>query len=321
MKKVGFGVIGLGRHGTRYAEHILNDIPDAGLVAVSRRNEEAGSAYAGGRGIAYYRDYRRLIRDDRIEAVVIVATPNLNREIAVQAARAGKHVLVEKPFAFSVKDADIMIKEAEKSRIKLMVAQTLRYNPVLVEMKKRKEEIGPLHTIIASQRYESLERGWKREKKIAGGGNIFDLGVHVFDLIRWISGGEVKSVYCETDHIVNPDLEDSFVAVLALKSGIKCVVDSCRYTKSRSGRIELVGEEEQLIGDFVHGSLLRLCGQEMLPVRVPEDIPTVKGVLQDFCDSIIHDTVPPITGFEGLKTVQIAEACYLSAKTGKTVSL
>ena len=62
MKRVGFGVIGLGRHGTRYAEHILNDIPDAGLVAVSRRNEEAGSAYAGERGIAYYRDYGRLIR-------------------------------------------------------------------------------------------------------------------------------------------------------------------------------------------------------------------------------------------------------------------
>jgi predicted dehydrogenase len=321
MKKVGFGVIGLGRHGTRYAEHILNDIPDARLVAVSRRNEEAGSVYAGEKGVAYYRDYRELIGDGRIEAVVVVATPNLNREIAIEAAKAGKHVLVEKPFAFSVKDAEIIIKEAEKHRIKLMVAQTLRYNPVLVEMKKRKEEIGPLHTIIASQRYESLERGWKRERNIAGGGNIFDLGVHMFDFIRWISGEEIKSVYCETDHIMNPDIEDSFVAVLGLKNGMKCVIDSCRYTKSRSGRIELVGEEGQLIGDFVHSSLFRLHGQEMLPVHVPGDIPTVKNILQDFCGSIIHDTVPPITGFDGLKTVQIAEACYLSAKTGKTVSL
>jgi predicted dehydrogenase len=321
MRRVSLGIIGLGRHGTRYAGHILSDINNGKLVAVCRRNEKEGKAFAEEKGVRFYKDYPGLIKDSEVEAVVIVTTPNMNCEIATLAAREGKHILLEKPFAVNAKEAGAIIKEAKKSNIRLMAGQTLRYNPVVREMKKRKDEIGPIHTISMNQRYEAFDKEWAMDAEIAGGGNILHLGVHIFDAMRWFTGDEVKTVYCETANIFTPRLEDSFVAVLRLTKGTKCLVDSCRYTESRSGRIELVGEKGQLIGDFVHNSLFMIKGREMVPVPVPEDTPTIKDVLEDFCGSIINDAVPPITGEDGLKTIEIADACYLSARKKREISL
>lgn len=321
MKKVGLGIIGLGRHGMRYAGHVLNDIENGRLVAVCRRNEKEGKAFAEEKGVRFYKDYPALIKDNEVEAVVIVTTPNMNGEIAGLAAKEGKHILLEKPFAVNAKEARAIIKEAKKSNVRLMAGQTLRYNPVLREMEKRKEEIGPVHFISMNQRYEAFDKKWAEDKKIAGGGNILHLGVHIFDAMRWFTGDEVKTVYCETAGIFTKGLEDSFTAVLHLTKGTECLVDSCRYTDSRSGRIELVGEKGQLIGDFVHNSLFMIKGREMAPLPVAEDTPTIKDVLKDFCDAIVNDAEPPITGEDGLKTIEIADACYLSAKKGKAVCL
>jgi len=321
MRKVNLGLIGLGRHGIRYANHILKDTKNGRLVAICRRKEAQGKAFAKEKDIKFYNQYRELLKDKDIEAVIIVTTPNMNLDISIESIKAKKHILIEKPFATNLKDAKTIIEEAERETIKLMVAQTLRYNPVISEIKKRKEEIGSIHTISVSQRYESLDREWQREVKVAGGGNVLHLGVHIFDFIRWITGDEVKRVYCETANIFNPELEDSFVAAFNLNKGIKCVIDSCRYTDSRSGRIELVGENGQLIGDFVHYSLAKIKGNEMIPIPTSGDIPTIKKILEDFCDSIVNDRNPPITGYDGLKTIEIADGCYRSARKGKAVYL
>lgn len=321
MRKVNLGLIGLGRHGIRYANHILKDIKNGRLVAICRRKEAPGRVFAKEKNIRFYSQYTELLKDKGIEAVIIVTTPNMNLDISIESVKAKKHILIEKPFAINLKDAKTIIKEVGKEKIKLMVAQTLRYNPVVSEINKRKEEIGPIHTITISQRYESLDREWQREIKVAGGGNVLHLGVHIFDFIRWITRDEVKRVYCETANIFNPELEDSFVATFNLNNGIKCVIDSCRYTDSRSGRIELVGENGQLIGDFIHYSLAKIKGNEMIKIPVLKDIPTIKNILEDFCGSIINDKNPPISAYDGLKTIEIADGCYRSAREGKAVYL
>ena len=136
MRQVGLGIIGLGRHGMRYAGHILDDIDNARLAAVCRRNEKEGSAFAEEKGVRFYKDYQGLIKDGEVEAIVIVTTPNMNGEIAAFAAKEKKHILIEKPFAVNAKEARAIIKEAKKNNISLMAGQTLRYNPVVREMKK-----------------------------------------------------------------------------------------------------------------------------------------------------------------------------------------
>jgi predicted dehydrogenase len=151
---------------------------------------------------------------------------------------------------------------------------------------------------------------------------ILHTGVHIFDLVRFFSGDEVRRVYCETDRIMYEELEDSFVATLRLrKSKIRCVVDAARYTEGRSGRIELVGERGQLVGDHVHGYGLLIRGRQPVPLDVPAAVNTVEESLKAFVQTLLHDEEPPISAVDGLLTLEIAEACYHSASSGASVDL
>jgi predicted dinucleotide-utilizing enzyme len=102
---LGIGLIGLGRHGSRYARHLLNDVPEGRLTAVCRRHIHEGSGLPAGSTAACYADYRELIADSRVDAVVIVTPPALNREISLAVAAAGKPFLIEKPLAPTLDDA------------------------------------------------------------------------------------------------------------------------------------------------------------------------------------------------------------------------
>ena len=127
-----------------------------------------------------------------------------------------------------------------------MVAHTLRFNTVVQALEQHLDEIGAIHTISMSQRLEPPEHDWLDDFARAGGGVILSTGIHLFDLLRYLSGDEVRHVYCEVARILYEELEDSFVATMGLRhSKIQCVLDGARYTGGRSGRIELVGETQQ----------------------------------------------------------------------------
>jgi predicted dehydrogenase len=203
-----------------------------------------------------------------------------------------------------------------------MVSQTLRFNSVVRTLEHHLDELGPIHTISINQRLEPSEREWSDNFAAAGGGVILHTGVHIFDLVRFFSGDEVRRVYCETDRIMYEELEDSFVATLRLrKSKIRCVVDAARYTEGRSGRIELVGERGQLVGDHVHGYGLLIRGRQPVPLDVPAAVNTVEESLKAFVQTLLHDEEPPISAVDGLLTLEIAEACYHSASSGASVEL
>ena len=96
---LGIGLIGLGHHGSRYARHVLADLPDARLAAVSRRRSDQGHGLALARAVPCYATYHELIADPHVEAVVVVTPPALNRDICLSVARAKKALLIEKPLA------------------------------------------------------------------------------------------------------------------------------------------------------------------------------------------------------------------------------
>src|SRR5262245_21203060 len=131
MKTVRIGLIGVGKHGSRYARHIVEDIPQAELTAVCRRDRQAGDKLATTHGCAYYADYRHLLADTRIDAIVVVVPPALHGEIVVAACQAGKHILIEKPFAVSVAEARRLRDFMAASNVRCMVAHTLRFNTIV----------------------------------------------------------------------------------------------------------------------------------------------------------------------------------------------
>ena len=322
MSTIRFGLIGLGIHGQRYARHIMQDINGAELYAVCRQDPAQGEAFARAHNVRYYREYLDLLSDPQVDAVVVVTPPVLHERICTTAVLAGKPVLVEKPLAHNTREGINIVEAVARSGTVLMVSQTLRFNSVVRTLEHHLDELGPIHTISINQRLEPSEREWSDNFAAAGGGVILHTGVHIFDLVRFFSGDEVRRVYCETDRIMYEELEDSFVATLRLrKSKIRCVVDAARYTEGRSGRIELVGERGQLVGDHVHGYGLLIRGRQPVPLDVPAPVNTVEESLKAFMQTLLHDEEPPISAVDGLLTLEIAEACYHSASSGASVEL
>jgi len=315
---VRFGLIGLGLHGNRYAGHLSADVPGARLVAVCRRDRKAGETWAAAEGVRYHADYRDLLADPGVDTVAVVTTPNLHLEIVRAAVSSGKHVLVEKPLAVDGAAAAQIAGAVEGSGITVMVAHTLRWNSVVRTLRRHVETIAPLHTVSLSQRMEPSRLPWQADPAIAGGGNILHTGVHLFDLLRLLTGEEVEGVSCETHRVRNPGLEDAFGALMRLSSGRTiALVDSSKATRSRSGRIELVGERGQLVGDHVHGFALRISGYERIDLLPPPPVPTVRETLRAFVQALRKGEPPPVTVVDGMRAVEIADACYRSAAEGR----
>jgi predicted dehydrogenase len=322
MTTVRFGLIGLGMHGQRYARHLMHDVDGAELYAVCRQDPARGAAFAREHNVRYYREYLDVLSDPKVDAVVVVTPPHLHERICTTALSAGKAVLVEKPLACNTREAINIVEAVSRSGGLLMVNHTLRYNSVVRALEEHIDEIGAIHTISMCQRLEPAEREWMDDFSLAGGGAILHTGVHMFDLLRYLSGDEVRRVYCETDRIFYEELEDMFVATLRLRhSKIRCVIDAARYTGGRSGRIEIVGEQGQLMGDHVHGYGMIIRGRQPIPIEVPPPVNTIEQALEAFLHAFVHDEAPPISVLDGFQSVEIAEACYYSASSGDAVDI
>jgi predicted dehydrogenase len=317
---VSFGLIGLGVHGVRYAAHLLEDVPGARLVAVCRRDRKAGAAWAAQRSVRYHADPDALLADPGVDAVAVVTTPDLHPGLIERAAAEGKHVLVEKPLAVNGAEAARIARAVEGRGITVMVAQTLRFNSVVRTLGAHVASIAPLHAVSLSQRMEPGRLAWQADPAVAGGGNILHTGIHLFDLLRHLTGEEVDRVSCVTARVINPGLEDSFGAVMRLSSGRTiALVEGSKATRSRSGRIELAGEGGQLVGDHVQGCALRVSGYERADLSPPAPVPTVRETLRAFLEALHAGGPPPITVNDGMRAVEIADACYRSAAEGRPV--
>lgn len=317
MTPLRIGLIGAGKHGSRYAKHIAEDIPNARLIAVCRRQRQEGEQLAAAYDCAYYTNFHDLMTDAHVDAVVVVVPPALHGAIVDAACQAKKHLLVEKPFAISVAEAQRMRERIAASGVRCMVAHTLRFNAVVQAIKAQIHEIAPLHSIYLSQRFEPSALTWIDRKADSGGGIVLHTGVHSFDLLHFLSGYEVTQVWCQTSQVVTRETEDNFVMTGALSDPLlKGVVIGSRSTFSRSGLIELSGEKGQLIGDHTHGFAYMIKGLERKELTVAPPTPTVRETMKAFVDGLQQDAPFPINVSDGFRAVAIAEACYQSAASG-----
>lgn len=322
MAVIRFGLIGMGRHGMRYAQHLMRDIKGAQLYAVCRQDPLRGTTFAREHNVRYYREYLDLLGDPQVDAVAVVTQPRLHERICSTALAAGKAVLVEKPMACTTREGINIVEAASGANRLLMVAHTLRFNNVVQALEQHIDEIGSIHTISMSQRLEPPENDWMDDAAVAGGGAVLHTGIHLFDLLRFLSGDEVRQVYCELTRIFYEEQEDAMSAIMRLRqSKIHCVLDVARYTGGRSGRIELVGEGGQLMGEFEHGYAMIIRGRRATPLDLAPPVHTIVGVLNAFVQAFQEDTEPPVSALDGYRAVEIAEACYESASAKESVEI
>jgi predicted dehydrogenase len=315
------GLIGAGKHGSRYVKHLTEDVAGVELVALCRRDPDRGRKQASAVGAAYHADYRDLIAAPGVDAVVAAVPPILHADIAAHACRAGKALLLEKPLAATLADARHIRDLVEAAGIRCMVAQTLRFNTVVRALVDRLDEIRPLVSIYLSQRFEPSSLGWLDRRAESGGGVALHTGVHSFDLLRLFSGREVEDVSCETWRVLTRETEDNVVMTCRLGGGVRGAVMISRSTRSRAGLIELCGAGGQLVGDHALGFAHRITGWQREPIALPPLAPTVREALSAFVSALRSGHPFPVTVDDGLRAVAVVDACYRSARTGDRVTV
>ncbi|MFH1216123.1 MAG: Gfo/Idh/MocA family oxidoreductase [Pseudomonadota bacterium] len=315
------GIIGTGIHGSRYARHIVNDLPEQlKLTAISRRGEE-GKEQAEGWLTSYYADWPDLIRDPEVEAVIAVTPPVLNVEIARCCVLEKKPLLMEKPLAMDYRSGAGIVAMFGEAGLSLTVGQTLRYNTVIRALRRSLGRVGRLVGFSASHRLEPSNHSWQANPAIAGGGVILQTAVHMFDALRFITGCEVKRVRASMFRVHNPGLEDLFTAQLEMENGVVGVVNGAKAGRGRSGRYEFVGIDGELHGDQIHGQLDFICGGRREALGHPPLGGTIVPLLADWHSFLSGRATNPVSGEEGLAALAVCEACVLSATRDHWVAM
>jgi myo-inositol 2-dehydrogenase/D-chiro-inositol 1-dehydrogenase len=315
------GLAGLGAHGSRYARHLLaGDVPGAQLTVVCRSDEKKGQAFASDHGLAFVAHAEDLAAHPEVDAVVISLPPCHHPRVATACLENQRPVLVEKPMAPDAASARSVVECVERTGTPLMVGQTLRLDTVIRRLRDEREGLGPLRTLYINQRFEPADRSWIDTPGC--GGLFLNTGIHGFDLLRWLTGAEPISVYAEAGRAITRDTEDQFAAIVRMEpGGIIAVVDNARSSRSRSGRIELIGESAQIWGDHIHRTLVRVSGRDTTDLGPVEDAPTVPLLLNRFVTALACSVAPEITARDGLAAVELVEAATLSAREGRRVTI
>jgi predicted dehydrogenase len=312
MRRLRVGLIGAGKHGQRYLKHVRDDVPELTLRALCRKDAAAGREQADALGARFHDDWRTLVADPEVDAVIAVVPPVLHPDIAAAVASAGKALLVEKPLATTGADAVRVVRTL--AGVPALVAHTLRWNAVVDAMRERLPGLGTLRALVLNQRFEPSRLGWLDDPAIAGGGIVLHTGVHSFDLVRHLTGREVTRVWCRTSRAHTMRTEDNFLAQLELEGAPTLVaVGGSRSTAGRSGLIDAAGDAGQLVGDHALHTLYGVRGLERTPIALPAPTPTVREALRAFAALVLDGTPPRVRLEDGARAVQIAEACRRSA--------
>ncbi|MFT5040498.1 MAG: putative dehydrogenase [Hyphomicrobiaceae bacterium] len=319
MSELGLGIVGVGRHGSRYARHAVNDVDGVTLRAIAQRNPEAGQALATELGCDWHADPYELIARPDIDAVVLVTIPSLLPDLIAAAAAHGKALLVEKPIAPNLEAGLAVLKLVEDASLYAVAGHTLRMNSLCLAMREAARGLGRIDTIIFSQRFPpALELDWLDDPARSGGGNILHTGVHCFDLIPFLTGLVPTQVACRMASVYTQHTEDTFTSTLSLGDGKALASVACsRTTASRNGLIEISGEHGQIVGDHVLGTLYRLDGNGRHELPVPAPVYTTRALLERFVADLNAGAAPHIPLRAGLAAIAVADACYRSAASGK----
>ncbi|MGI6656994.1 MAG: Gfo/Idh/MocA family protein [Desulfobulbus sp.] len=312
-RPIRIGLIGTGKHGSRYANHLVRDIKGAQLTAICRRDRARGEAQAGDWGCRWFGDWRALVEDPEVDCVIAATPPAHNGEIGAACARAGKPLLMEKPLAVSVREAEALVEHFDRAGVGLTVGQTLRYNPVIRLLREQLPTIAPLCGLTANQRLEPATLAWLDVPELAGAGVTLHTAIHVFDAVRWITGQEIVRVAARIRCVQSRCLEDQLVALFELGNGVLGSLECSKTGHARSGRFELTGEGGQLWGDQVHHVCERVRQMERTVLDPGKRVYALVPLLRDWLAFLRGKGENPVPAGDGLAAVRVCSACLRSA--------
>ncbi|MDF0650132.1 MAG: Gfo/Idh/MocA family oxidoreductase [Nitrospira sp.] len=321
--RIGVGLIGVGRHGLRYAQHIVRDLPTASLSAVCRRHPEQGFEIPGAPSVKVYGEAASLITDPMVDVVIAVTPPIFSLEICRLAAQARKPMLIEKPLGATLADACASVAVAREAAVPLMTAQTLRFDKTIQHMKLLQSYIGRSQQLNVMFHIEVRNTASDHADGYGKRGALLEIGIHVLDLVRFMTGEEVRDVRCTMDRHPPSAPEMTASVHLTTIGGTTCRIEVARVLGSRAGRAVWIGSQGRVEADWMQRRIRCVddTGVETMNAEPPPS-QTVLATLTAFLQAVTNNSSMPITGEDGCRAVEIAEACYRSAQAGgKPVTL
>lgn len=348
MKKVRFGVLGAGGIADRRTLPGMLLAEHAEIVAVMEIDpavaEKLREKYGAKRA---YTDEKALIADPEIDAVYIASPISCHARQAKLAADAGKHILIEKPLAMTSEEGEAVVAYCREKGVKMAAGLMMRFGAYVMAMKKAIAEgkIGDVVSCFAHFTcwFPDMPGVWRQSKATAGGGALMDMGVHCIDLIRYVTGQEVRQIAAMHDTMTfHYDVEDSSVVLLRLENGTLATVQSNFNIPDDASlwRLEFFGTKGRLAGNGVIG---QIDGGTVDAVFI-EDVGGYNAEqgheggteaaqldvefgnmytreIESFCLSILEGKPLEVPAEEAIKAQKIIEAAYRANNEGRVIDL
>jgi predicted dehydrogenase len=334
-KTVGFALVGIGTLTMGQLLPAFSKCKIARPVALVSGHPDKANAQARQYGIdpknIYNYENFDSIKDNPAVDVVYVVLPNgMHAEYTIRAAKAGKHVLCEKPMANSVADCQAMIDACNAAKRKLMIGYRLHYEPLTrkaIELARSADAVGTIKQITAEGGFNIGDpTQWRLNRKLAGGGSLMDIGIYALNAVRYLSGQEPSEVsavsYATPDDPRFKEVEETIAFELRFNSGI---VASCLSSYGFGcNRFRVYGTKGQFESEpflsYQGNHLWQIRGGERQELQI-EPANHFASEMDDFARRILSDERPLTPGEEGLQDVKLMMAIYESARTGKVVKI
>ncbi len=310
------GVVGVGMMGQHHVR-VYSELAKEGkveLVGIADANFERAKELARKYGTIPYADYRELAKEG-LDAVDIAVPTSLHREVALEFINRGTGVLVEKPIADTIENAKAIIKAAEEKGVTLMVGHIERFNPAVLKLREliEREELGKVVTI-------SAKRVGPMAARIRDVGIIIDLGVHDIDVISYLFGERVRTVYARAGNVLHPaGVEDHALITLGFEDGTG-IVETNWLTPHKTRTLNVVGTGGIAYLDYIEQSL-KLYNNEWIKEAKIERKEPLRNEIEHFIECVEKGKKPIVDGEAGLHALKVALLAQESAKTGKVLEV
>jgi len=315
LKAAAIGVGSMGKNHARVLREMENEVE---LVAVSDTNAGIAGTIGKRLGVADYADYVEMVERLQPDLVTLAVPTSLHCEIGCDLLERGVSVLIEKPIAGTLEEGRKLIDTASRSGVVLAVGHIERFNPAVMELRRRIREgqIGRIYKIKA-------ERLSPYPSRISDAGVVLDLASHDIDLLRYLVDEDITRLYGETVQSINSDREDAFNGIMRFRSGAVGVLDVNWITPKKVRRLTVTGARglfecdllsqelyfyENAVGPSQWDALSILRGVSegnVLGIRIQRHEP-LAAEIADFVRAVRTQSEPTVTGADGLETLHIA---------------